>query len=229
MSSGVSGVLHECAGCHKSFKRLASHIVQSPMCEQVYVTCQDDIPPDGGESNVSTGLSSTRSTRWVSSNVLPCTVTRGPVTCNDVPLPSGDASAGMGSTIQQQEHIHDNIEEDHEDGGFASLDDPLPWSDEDADTSFDKEGEPNKCFMKLYKELLEARANPLGLDRFSSEEKVHIELLHLLNVLNAPMIAFSHILKWTAQANDSDVDMYTGWTVNHPERTSFKNCTAGTT
>ena len=155
------------------------------------MTCQDDIPPDGGvSSNVSTRLFSTRSTRWVSSNVLPRTATNGPVTCNDVPLPSGNASAGMGSTFQQQEHIHDDIEEDqHKYGaGFASFDDPLPWSNKDADTSFDKEGEPNKCVMKLYEALLEAQANPLGLDRFSSEEKVHIELLHLLNVLNAPMI-----------------------------------------
>ena len=68
-----------------------------------------------------------------------------------------------------------------------------------ADISFDKEGEPNKCVMKLYEERLETlQANPLGLDRFSWEEKVHIELLlHLLQVLNAL------ILKWAAQANDS--------------------------
>ena len=101
MSSGVSGVFHECAGCHRMFKRLASHIVQSPMCQQVYVTCQDDVPPDGGESDVSTGLSSRRSTRWVSSNLLPRTAgsTNGPVTCNDVSLPSGDASAASEGTF----------------------------------------------------------------------------------------------------------------------------------
>ena len=89
MSSGVSSVFHECAGCHRKFKRLASHIVQSLMCQQAYVTCQDDVPPDGGESDVSTGLSSRRSTRWVSSNLLPRTdgSTNGPVTCNDVSLP----------------------------------------------------------------------------------------------------------------------------------------------
>jgi hypothetical protein len=46
MSSGVSVVFQECAGCHKSFKRLATHIAQSPTCEQVYATCQEDIPPD---------------------------------------------------------------------------------------------------------------------------------------------------------------------------------------
>ena len=80
----------------------APGVVQSPMCQQVYVTCQDDVPPDGGESNVSKGLSSRRSTRWVSSNLLPHTAgsTNGPVTCNDVvSLPSGDASAASEGTF----------------------------------------------------------------------------------------------------------------------------------
>jgi hypothetical protein len=57
MVSGLSsGAFKQCAGCHKSFKRLATHVVQSTICEQVYLTCQDDIPPDGGESNVPTQL-----------------------------------------------------------------------------------------------------------------------------------------------------------------------------
>ena len=108
MSSGVSSVFRECAGCHRRFKRFASHIVQSPMCQQVYVTCQDNVPPDGGESDVSKGLSSRRSTRWVSSNLLPRTAgsTNGPVTCcNDVSLPSGDASAASEGTFCLGSHI----------------------------------------------------------------------------------------------------------------------------
>jgi hypothetical protein len=84
------------------------------------------------------------------------------------------------------------------------LDDPLPLSNKDADTSFLKEGKPYKCIMKHYEELLESRANPLGLDRFSCEEEVHIKMFHLLKVLNAPpLIAFTQILKWAAQANNS--------------------------
>jgi hypothetical protein len=98
--------------------------------------------------------------------------TNGPATCNDVRLPSGDASAGEDGTIQQEEYIDDDIEVDDDDGGFGSSDDPLPWrSNKYADNSVDKEGEPNKYVMKLYEELLEARANPLGLDRFSCEER----------------------------------------------------------
>ena len=45
--------------------------------------------------------------------------TNGPVTCNDVQLPSGNASIGIGITIQQQEDIHNHIEEHQENGGFA--------------------------------------------------------------------------------------------------------------
>ena len=165
MSSGLSsGAFEQCAGCHKSFKRLATHIVQSSICEQVYLTRQDDIRPDGGESDAPTRRSSTRSTRWVSSNnSLPPTI--GSVTCNDVPSASGDASSGKASTIQA-EHILDEIEEDH-DNGFPSLDDHGPWNNKESDTPVDQEGEPNKCVMKLYEELLELRSNPLGLDRFT--------------------------------------------------------------
>ena len=77
------------------------------MCQRVYVTCQDDIPPDGGESNVPTGLSSRMSTRWVPPNLLPraASSTNDPVTCNDVPLPSGDASAASKGTFCLGSHI----------------------------------------------------------------------------------------------------------------------------
>ena len=159
---------------------------------QVYATCQEDIPPDAGESNMLTQRSSTRRTRWVSSNSLLPRTTNGAVICNDVPLFSGKKLAGIGSTMQQQEQVHNDSEQHDEDCGFASLDDPLPSIDEDADTSFVKEGEPNKYVIKLYEELLESRANPLGLGRFSCKEKVHIELLHLLKVLNASDCFYSN-------------------------------------
>jgi hypothetical protein len=118
MSSGVSGVFQECTGCHKSFNRLATHIAQSPTCEQVYATCQKDIPPDAGKSNtMSTQRYSTRRMRWVSSNLLPRT-SSGAVICNNVPLFSGDVSAGIDSTIQQQVQVHNNSEQHDEDCGL---------------------------------------------------------------------------------------------------------------
>jgi hypothetical protein len=52
-------------------------------------------------------------------------------------------------------------------------------------------------------EMMELRANPLGLARFSTEEKVHIKLLHIMKSLNAPLRAFSHILNWAAKAYNS--------------------------
>lgn len=43
-------------------------------------------------------------------------------------------------------------------------------------------------------EMQELHSNPIGLDRFSVEEKIHIELLIVLNKeFRAPMNAFSHI------------------------------------
>ena len=83
-----------------------------------------------------------------------------------MPLFSGNASAGIGSTIQQQEQVHNDSKQHDKDCGFVSLDDPLPLSNKDADTSFFKEGEPNKCIMKLYEELLKLPANYLALTGF---------------------------------------------------------------
>ena len=53
--------------------------------------------------------------------------------------------------------------------------------------------------MKLFK----LRANPLGLARFSREERVQIELLQLLRDLNCPLKAFTLVLKWAAKSNGS--------------------------
>ena len=74
-------------------------------------------------------------------------------------------------------------------------------SEESEDKSEDKEI-PDGIILDLYEEMQELQLNPLGLDRFSGEEKVHIELLHLLKELKAPLKAFSGILNWAAKAND---------------------------
>ena len=50
--------------------------------------------------------------------------------------------------------------------------------------------------------MQELQSNLLGLDRFSDEEKVHIELLNVLKELRAPMKAFLHILNCAAKAHD---------------------------
>ena len=72
-------------------------------------------------------------------------------------------------------------------------------SEESEDESKDKEI-PDGIILDLYQEMQELRLNPLSLDRFSGKEKVHIELLHLVNELKAPLKTFSGILNWAAKA-----------------------------
>ena len=83
--------------------------------------------------------------------------------------------------------------------------------DEVEEEEEDEEEIPDGIILDLYEELQELRSNPLGLDRFSCEEKVHIELLHLLQELNTPLKAFSVVLNWAAKANGQGH-------IFHPER-----------
>ncbi|KAI2491351.1 transposition [Fragilaria crotonensis] len=70
------------------------------------------------------------------------------------------------------------------------------------------ESEEEKCqadhsVFDLYEKLFKLRSNPLGLERFSREEKVQIELLQLLRDLNCPLKAFTLVLNWAAKSNAS--------------------------
>ena len=67
-------------------------------------------------------------------------------------------------------------------------------SEESEDHESEDKEIPDGIIMDLYEEMQELQLNPLGLDRFSGEEKVHIELLHLLKEVKAPLKAFSGIL-----------------------------------
>ncbi len=117
--------------------------------------------------------------------------------------------------------VDDDFVVDGDDDNFVALEDNhrnIPI-DQDA---FENEGD--KCqadhsVFHSYEKLLKLRSNPLGLERFSREEKVQIELLQLLRDLNAPLKAFSVIellrdlnaplkafsvvLKWSAKSNAS--------------------------
>ncbi len=73
-------------------------------------------------------------------------------------------------------------------------------SEESEDESEDKEI-PDGIILDLYEEMQELQLNPLDLDSFSGEETVHIELLHLLKELKAPLKSISGILNWAAKAN----------------------------
>ena len=108
-------------------------------------------------------------------------------------------------TVAEGDVAVDNAEDEMADvdDDFGSFDDALPC-EEAADTNHSNhpEGAPDRHLLDLYQEMQELQSNPLGLDRFSVEEKVHIELLNVLKELRAPMKAFSHILNWAAKAND---------------------------
>ncbi|KAI2506334.1 hypothetical protein MHU86_8062 [Fragilaria crotonensis] len=118
------------------------------------------------------------------------------------------AGAGQSRKNSRRETTVDKPIDDHNNEGF---DDDFGMmsdgdvsvcnsSEESEDESEDNEI-PDGIILDLYEEMQELRLNPFGLDRFSGEEKVHIELLHLLKELKAPLKAFSGILNWAAKAN----------------------------
>ena len=66
--------------------------------------------------------------------------------------------------------------------------------DDDHLESDEEEEQPDESVLHLYEELFLLRSNPLGLEQFSREEKVQIELMQLLKDLKVPLKAFPLIL-----------------------------------
>jgi hypothetical protein len=205
------GTSSQCARCHKMFRRLSTHIAQNPICEQLYTRSHDFISCSVS-NNVATQSLELRRSGPCLSNDLP-SVTHPHVgslssirkTANgslagktNVLSSRGNASSGVATS--KEKILEDKIEDYCNDVG----NDALHWNNEEEDHHVDEEGAPDRCVLKLYEELRELRSNPLGLDRFSREEKVHIELLHLLKELNAPLNAFTRIINWSVQANASE-------------------------
>jgi hypothetical protein len=91
------------------------------------------------------------------------------------------------------------------DEDFVVDDDGFPDGDADnQDVSETEEEEgPDLSVLDLYLKLFQLRVNPLGLARFSREEKVQIELLQLLRDIKCPLKAFTLVLKWAAKSNGS--------------------------
>ena len=193
-----------CAGCGKFFKRLSTHIALSPTCEQLYTTT----------GNVVSNVASRRSTRIRVSSLhdssvvcqddgisLPKAKTTNKSAINCEKRTTQSTIGDKSGLVEVEAHV-DVMPGDDEDD-FQLFDDTLPCNEAAHNQHIDNEDAPDRCVLELYKEMQESRANPLGLDRFSVEEKVHIELLHILKSLNAPLKAFSHILNWAAKANNS--------------------------
>jgi hypothetical protein len=92
------------------------------------------------------------------------------------------------------------IHADNDEDDFQVFDYALPC-DKEFDDDSNNEDTPDGIILELYEEMQDLRSNPLGLDRFSCKEKVHIELLDLLKDLKkAPLKAFSCLLNWAAKA-----------------------------
>ena len=106
------------------------------------------------------------------------------------------------STVDQPIDDYNNEGFDEDFGMMSDGDVSVCSSSEESGDASEDEEIPDEIILGLYQEMQELRSNPLSLDRFSGEEKVHIELLHLLvKELKAPLKAFSGILNWAAKAN----------------------------
>jgi len=108
---------------------------------------------------------------------------------NDIPLPDDD----------------DDVQFDDEDDVQLDDVDKQATTDKNGTVSTDEEDfqQPDESVLKLYEELVLLRANPFGLERFSRDEKIHVELLQLLKDIKAPLKAFSLILNWAAKSNEA--------------------------
>ncbi len=69
-STGGGGTSLQCAGCHKLFRRLSTHIAQTPICEQLYTTSHDFVS-GSVRNDVATQSSTLRRSRPCFSNDLP--------------------------------------------------------------------------------------------------------------------------------------------------------------
>ncbi len=76
------------------------------------------------------------------------------------------------------------------DEAIPSFDDGASDIFDDGSEISDDEVQADESVLRLYEELSLLRSNPLGLVRFSREEKVQIELLQLLPDLKAPLKSF---------------------------------------
>jgi hypothetical protein len=117
-------------------------------------------------------------------------------------LPKRGRGTFPGGRVTVENAVDELVDDD--DDNFPSFDDALPFEEAaSSNHSYHGEGAPDRHLLDLYQEMQDLQSNPLGLDRFSVEEKVHIELLNVLKELRAPLKAFSRIVNWAAKANDS--------------------------
>ncbi|KAI2512006.1 hypothetical protein MHU86_2294 [Fragilaria crotonensis] len=186
-----------CAVCGKSFKRLQSHLAQNLACKSFYMsrvnaaaaTVAPTIPNDSIENTTNASQGGNGTTFPNSRTSL-----RG-----SGASVRGEAGDPLHHDVNDLNAVDDDnfVMFDDNDDGDAGNQDAFEKTEEE-----DEEG-PDLGVLDLCLELFKLRANPLGLARFSQEEKVLIELLDLLRKLHCPLKAFTVILKWAAKSNAS--------------------------
>ena len=195
-------------GCHKTFKRLSTHISQNEGCRAHYTSTASNRKSTAvqiGHDNERTDVHQPRNNSADFQNEERA---RGSITAAHGLTQTSSAfpNRGKGTATEGNIFIDNAADEmaDVDDDELCAFDDVLPCEEAAADNNHSNhsEGVPDRHLLDLYQEMQELQSNPLGLDRFSVEEKVHIELLNVLKELRAPMKAFTHILNWAAKANN---------------------------
>jgi hypothetical protein len=100
--------------------------------------------------------------------------------------------------VADENEVEDDFMVDDDNDVVLPFDDHNPNAfDDSASGSKEEEDQPDQSVLDLCEKLFLLQSNPLGLERFSREEKVQIELLELLRELKAPLKAFSQTSKGT--------------------------------
>jgi hypothetical protein len=170
MSKAGSG-FDVCGGCHKSYKRLSTHISQNASCANHYTDSVDKM------SSVTTAQNS-------------CPTTNNSQSFSSAFNQRRSSSSGRKAPANKKEQLNE-VPSNNDDEEFPPFDDQTAASNIDDDhlESDKEEDEPDESVLHLYEELFLLRSNPLGLEQFSREEKVQIEQMQRLKDLKVPLKA----------------------------------------
>ena len=191
-----------CVGCTKLFKRLSTHIAQNAGCAAHY-NCGHTSTAHKESARTPTLLNDRNFLREAASST--CLNYRSSSSrCGLQPVRKS-VIVGDNNKLNVNEVNNDFVVDGDDDNfiAFADNDPDIPIDQDVLENEEDTECQADHSVFDSYKKLLKLRSNPLGLERFSREEKVQIELLQLLRDLKAPLKAFSVVLNWAAKSNAS--------------------------
>ena len=199
-----------CPRCNKNFKGalgLSSHLSQSTRCRQDYLS-NDNVDfwdqPRIADTDVTADHQSMSPPASPLFHSTPPVRERPPTINEHSPcLSPWNNATGDDESVLDLSFAHYSP---HHSSSLTDTpeDDNLMLSDGDADdTSEPSNTNVGTNLLSVYDEVHSHRNNPMGLSLFSIEEKVQVELLSLLKKMRAPLSAFSDILKWAANSNES--------------------------